>query len=51
MELREETAEDGCKPSDNELPKNLLNLILSNDFDKNSTGQYCCVEKCVKLPF
>ena len=36
MDLLEETAEDGCKPSDNELPKNILNLIISNDFENES---------------
>ena len=39
MDLLEETAEDGCKPSDNELPKNIFNLIISNETESHTTSE------------
>ena len=39
MDLLEETAEDGCKPSDNELPKNIFNLIISNETENHTKSE------------
>ena len=50
MDLLEETAEDGCKPSDNELPKNIFNLIISNETESHTTSERDDVISHEELP-